>query len=324
MVFFKDAEYFKSLKEKKVHCTLCPRECFIENGEAGECDARQNILGKLKSIIYGKPWKVDYSKVESNSLYHFFPNKETLNIALPGTNLKGSLWGDVDDVTIPTLNQKPHNIIGQAEKTNTKIISFLGEPFIYFEYMKDIIDKDKKKKYVISTNGYVNEKVVKKIVKKADAFVFNIKFMNDNAMDHFFNAKIKPILKSLKTVYNEGKWIEIKMMLIPKIHDDLYDARKVVSFILNELSPNVPLHFIKYNGENISSDDNLMIKARKMAIDAGMNFVYLDNGTSIRANVTYCPNCKKPVIIREVNNVEILMKKGRCKSCGKEVPGVWE
>lgn len=324
MVFFKDAECCKGLKEKKVHCTLCPRSCFIDNGEAGKCDVRQNMVGKLKSRVYGKPYRVDYSKIESNSVYHFLPNSETLNIATPGTNLKGGkFWGDVTDVSVPTLNQKPHHIIGQAEKTKTKVISFLGEPFIYLEYMKDIMDKDKKRKYVISTNGYFDDSVIKKISKKAEAVVFDVRVMNDEAMNYFFDANIEPVLKSIKAVYDEGKWVEIKMMLIPGIHDDFYDVRKVVSFILNELGPNVPLHFIKFNGENISTSEEMLQRARRTALDTGINYVYIDNTDDAASKSTFCPNCRKPVIIRDKNNVEVLMKKGKCQ-CGQEIPGVWE
>jgi len=326
---FKEAQHYKKLGEKKVHCVLCPHSCIFDNGEVGKCYARMNIDGSLKSLVFAKPHITNYSFVEANSLYHFLPGKETLNLATPGTNLGGKFYGEIVDIEeIPTLDQHPGQIIEQIKKTNSKIISYVGEPTIFYEYVDEIIGKSEKLKNVIVTNGFIEKEAVREIAKKVDGFVFDIRSMTDEFYEKICGGKLEPVLKAVKTAYNCDKWIEIKMTLIPALHSSFYDVRKLVSFILRELSSDVPLHFLSFepNEQTVNypiTDPEIIKKARKIALDAGMNYVYTDNIDFEEGKTTFCPTCKKPVVIREKNNIEILLKDGKC-SCGKEIPGVWQ
>ena len=75
----KEALYYKKL-EGKVQCQLCPRNCLIEDGKRGYCKVRENIKGKLYSLVYGKPCSVGIDAVEKKPLNNFFPGSKVFSI----------------------------------------------------------------------------------------------------------------------------------------------------------------------------------------------------------------------------------------------------
>jgi len=65
-------------------------------------------------------------------------------------------------------------------------------------------------------------------------------------------------------------------------------------------------------------------KARKMALDAGLKYVYAGNLPD-EGNNTYCPKCNKMLIKRNLFSVmESTIKKGRCTRCDEKIEGVWD
>jgi len=328
---FKEARFYRQLSDKKVHCVLCPHSCFIENGERGKCKARQNINGKLKSLNYAKPHIASSSLIEQNSIYHVTPGKESLNISALGNNLNCTIYpGNIKeyDEKTPTLTQTPAQVISQAEKINGGIISYIGEPITYYEYMEDIASKNKNMKQIMSTNGFISEESMLKISQMIKGVVFEIKSMNDEFYQKFCGARLEPILKAIKMAYEHNIWIELKITMGPHMADNFYEIRKLVSWMFNNLNSNIPLHIIAYcENDRTKTSPEIMLeivkKARKMAIDAGLNFVYTDNVNWKEGKTTFCPNCKRPVIIRENNSIENFMKEGKCV-CGTNIPGIWK
>jgi len=65
-------------------------------------------------------------------------------------------------------------------------------------------------------------------------------------------------------------------------------------------------------------------RARQIALDCGLKYVYIGNVGGHPAENTYCPKCKK-IIIRRVGYMilENNLENGRCKFCGEKIPGVW-
>ncbi|MEA3329437.1 MAG: hypothetical protein U9Q06_01715 [Nanoarchaeota archaeon] len=309
---FKTAEYWKKLPEKRVKCLLCPHNCFIDNGEVGKCNARMNMIGQLKTLNYGKVHEILNKSIEEIGLFHFCPGENAVSIIVPGENLSGSVHQGVGfSNEVPIVESAPGKIIKQADKMKVKIIAQGGEPFIGVEFMKDIAKKQGKKN-VFSSKGFVSSEVMVDIAKEFDGGIFDVFSMREEFYEKIFKGELKSILNAIKTFYECGKWIEIRMPLIKEFHDDFYDIRKLISWVLRELGPNVPLHFY-----SINVDSEIVERARKTAIDAGMNFVYSTNNKT-----TFCPNCKKPVIVRG-EKVENSMKNKRCL-CGEELPGVWD
>jgi len=320
---FKEAYYYKKLPEKKVKCTLFPDEEIIDNGELAKCKVRMNMNGKLKSLNYGKLHAIKTKKIEGVGFFHFMPDENALSLGAPGETLFSEHYfnetSNKEIEEIPTINQKPFQTIKHAQKAKNKIIAYAeGEPMSFYEYVKDTIDKGKEFKHVVVTNGFVNREPVRELAGKADAIMFEVRGMNEEFYEKICNGKLEPILEAIKTASQENCWVEIKMLLIKEFHESFYDVRKLVAWMLNNLNENIPLHFIA----KTASETEIAKRARKIALDAGLNYVYTDNIDDKEGKNTFCPNCKKSVIIRRDNEVENKLIDGKC-SCGKEISGVW-
>jgi pyruvate formate lyase activating enzyme len=65
-------------------------------------------------------------------------------------------------------------------------------------------------------------------------------------------------------------------------------------------------------------------RARKVALDAGLRYVYVGNVPFHEGESTYCASCGKPAIRRVGYRVDPSgMKDGACAACGAKIPGVW-
>ena len=65
-------------------------------------------------------------------------------------------------------------------------------------------------------------------------------------------------------------------------------------------------------------------RCRKIAMDAGLRYVYVGNVPFHAGESTYCPSCRKVVIKRVGFNVDASnLKDGACAACGQKIPGVW-
>jgi len=65
-------------------------------------------------------------------------------------------------------------------------------------------------------------------------------------------------------------------------------------------------------------------RARQIALEAGLHFVYEGNIFSEAAN-TYCPGCSIILIERSWHSVEAYrLQEGKCPRCANPIPGVWK
>ena len=67
----KKALFYTKLANRKIKCTLCPREVTIEESKSCFCKTRKNIGGELYAIGYDKPCIVNFEPIERGPLYHF-------------------------------------------------------------------------------------------------------------------------------------------------------------------------------------------------------------------------------------------------------------
>jgi len=101
-------------------------------------------------------------------------------------------------------------------------------------------------------------------------------------------------------------------------------------WLVDNLGPDRPLHFSRFHPEHkldhlpVTPID-ILVRARDAARSAGLRYVYLGNVREVAdAGTTYCPNCRRPVIERDVYSVtSFQLDAGRCRFCGTPVAGVW-
>jgi pyruvate formate lyase activating enzyme len=99
-------------------------------------------------------------------------------------------------------------------------------------------------------------------------------------------------------------------------------------WILRELGPEVPLHFSAFHPDYRmtavpATPASTLARARGLALEAGLRFVYTGNIHDLEGGTTWCPACGKALIVRdwyEIRDYQ-LSAGGCCRGCGKRVPG---
>lgn len=205
------------------------------------------------------------------------------------------------------------------------------EPSIFYEYMYDIakLAREQKIKNVSVTNGFINPEPLNELCKFLDAS--NIDFKgNDEMYAKICGAWRKPVEETIKIMHEKGVWIEITNLIIPGHNDKEEDIKEIISWTKKNVGVDVPLHFSAFYPSykmltTPSTKPEIIMKARKLAMKAGLNYVYAGNIPEDEGLTTYCPQCKKPVITRSGFYLkESLLINGRCPYCNEKIPGVWE
>src|SRR3989344_3565942 len=248
----KEALYYKKLTDKKVKCILCPHFCLLAENKKGLCRVRKNINGKLYTLVYNKPCAVHIDPIEKKPLFHFLPSSKSLSVSTYGCNLfclncqNFEISKEFKEINLKEVKSK--EIIDLAIKNNCKSISYTyTEPTIFYEYMLDIakLAKKSKLKNVIVSNGYINETPLKDLIPYIDAANIDLKSFNEKFYIKNCNAKLQPVLNTLKILKKSDRWIEITHLVIPGLNDNQKEVEKMCIWIKKNLG-NIPLHFSRF------------------------------------------------------------------------------
>jgi len=336
---FYPARFYETLDNKIVRCNLCPNRCILFQGQIGLCKARKNVDGRLYSMVYGKiaSWHLD--PVEKKPIFHFLPGSLIYSISTTGCNLQCKFcqnWqiSQVFPWEIETKKMTPEEVVEEAIKSGAKSIAFTyNEPTIYYEYMFDIakLAKEKGLKTAVISSGYINPEPLKELLPYIDAYKIDFKGINDKFYQRMtVSGKVEPVMEAMKIIKEKGVWLEIVNLVIPGENDSEEDLKDLILWVKNNLGTDVPLHFSRFHPDykllNVPPTPiETLKKARKMAIDLGLKYVYIGNVDDVEGSTTYCPGSKEPAIVRKgffvlQNN---LLPKGQCRS-GEKIPGIWE
>ncbi len=338
LVGTKLSPYFQPLAGGEVQCLLCPRECVISSGERGYCEVRENRKGKLYSLVYGNPCAVHVDPIEKKPFFHVLPGTPSLSIATTGCNFDCKFcqnWEISQEVPEKTFNFRlpPAKVVDMAhEHQCLTIASTYVEPTIFFEYMYDVsvLAKEKGILSVYHSNGYINPKPLEDLCQYLGAACIDLKGFTEDFYQEMTEGNLHPVLQAIKTLRRKGIHLELVNLIIPTKNDDMQVVRQMCLWIKKELGIDVPIHFSRfypmYKLRNLPPTPvETLEKARDVALSVGLEYVYVGNVPGHRGENTYCPHCKKVLIARRgyfilANNVV----KGRCKFCGKEIPGIWK
>jgi pyruvate formate lyase activating enzyme len=333
----KEALFWKKLKNETVQCELCPQFCAINEGNLGKCHVRRNVNGKLYAMSYQKPISANVDHIEKKPLFHFLPGTDSYSVGMAGCNLGCSFcqnWALSQRTAEEgfTLKTTSETLVKKAKKNKCKSISYTySEPLISFEYVMETAKAAKKQgiKNVLVSNGFINPRPLKKIVKYLDGANVDLKAISDSFYKEICKARVKPVLESLKILKKNNVWLEITNLLIPGHNDSKRAITNLVTWIKKHLGTEVPLHFTAfypmYKMMHVSPTKIEKLKeARKIAMNLGLKYVYTGNVPYNEGSITYCSKCNKALILRNGFRMsENKLEKGKC-SCGEKIAGVWE
>ncbi|HAJ98570.1 MAG TPA: AmmeMemoRadiSam system radical SAM enzyme [Bacteroidales bacterium] len=331
------AKYWRELTNNRVMCELCPHYCVIPDGSRGLCRVRENRRGVLYTLVYGRPVTVSSGPIEKAPFHHFFPGHWRQTVATVGCNFhcqNCQNWSisqsSVEDVR--NLVRSPRQIVDGVRRAGFNSLSFTyTEPTVFYEYVYDIAKLAQKEgiKTTLVTNGFINPEPLRALLRHIDAVRVDLKAFDDKFYRQISGGSLQPVLETLKIIQEEGVWLEIINLVIPTLNDNPATIRAMSLWILENLGPDVPLHFNRfmpaYRLTNLPATPIRTLEAaHRIARDAGINFVTIGNVPGHRYDSTFCPGCGERIMHRAgITLISNQIRNGRCRFCNRAIPGRW-
>lgn len=332
-----EAMYYKKLEHKEIECVLCPRECKVGDRERGYCGCRENKEGIYYTLVYSYACSANVDPIEKKPLFHFLPGTKAFSIATAGCNMNCKFcqnWeiSQVRPEQVRNIYAPPENVVAYAQQSGSKSIAYTySEPIVFYEYMLDTAIAGRKRgiKSVVITAGYVNHDPWMELIREVDAIKVDFKAFTEKFYEEICHAKLKPVMDALVDLSKSGIWYELVYLMVPTLNDDMKNIREMCKWMVTDLGKDVPLHFTRFHPRYLLKNlpptpVSSLERAREIAMEEGMNFVYVGNVPGHRGEHTYCPKCREVVLGRIGYTItQMNLKDGKCKFCGNPIPGVW-
>ena len=328
---------YKKLKKNRVVCGICPNRCLLSPGDLSVCRSKVNIDGILYSLAYGNPCSVHVDPIEKKPLFHFKPKSRALSIATTGCNfrcLNCQNWeiSQAKPWQVRHYELFPRDVVAKAQSVGAKSIAYTySEPTTFFEYMIDIarIAREEGIYNLWISNGYINQKPLLELCKVLDAANVNLKSYSDAIYRKLNGGRLEPVLNTFKTLHEQRVHFEMTNLVVPGYVDDTDMAKRMCEWILNNLGPDYPLHFLRffprYKLDRLSPTPiSTLSRFRELAMHEGIRYVYVGNVPGHEGNNTYCHDCGKLLVERKGYLIPTYnLVENRCRFCKSVIPGVW-
>jgi pyruvate formate lyase activating enzyme len=229
----------------------------------------------------------------------------------------------------------PAAIARAALESGSRSVAFTyNDPVIFAEYAIDAANACREAGVltVAVTAGYISPQARREFYAVMDAANVDLKGFTDDFYVKLTGAKLAPVLDTLAYVHHETTtWLEITTLLIPGRNDSDAEIEAMSRWLRRELGPDVPLHFTAFHPDFKMTDlpatpPATLARARHIAIEEGLNYVYTGNVHDLAGGTTSCPGCRAPLIVRDWHRIDAyrLTDDGKCPDCGTAIPGRFE
>jgi pyruvate formate lyase activating enzyme len=162
-----------------------------------------------------------------------------------------------------------------------------------------------------------------------DAANVDLKAFTENFYRRVCGGELGAVLETLQYLKHETQvWFEITTLLIPGANDSQTEIDALSQWVMDKLGPDVPLHFTAFHPDWKMMDrpptpPATLTRAREIALQNGLRYVYTGNVHDTAGSSTYCPKCRARVIERDWYELGEwrLTSSGDCQECGTRIPG---
>jgi len=156
---------------------------------------------------------------------------------------------------------------------------------------------------------------------------------------------LEPVLETCRMAKELGVHLEVAYPMIPGVNDSAGEMAPLFHWILENLGSGTPLHLFRFSPSYRLSHlrrESLatMRRERAAALRAGLKYVYFGGTLSPEEQNTHCPRCGALLVSRvaeetaekiyvrkeemsrfcpSYSDVKVLLKDGRCPSCGEAI-----
>jgi pyruvate formate lyase activating enzyme len=336
----REGDLYEKMDRGFVRCFACGHCCPIPDGQAGVCKVRFNRGGKL--LV---PWQyvggVQCDPIEKKPFFHAYPGSLAYSFGMLGCDLHCSYcqnWvtsqaiRDPNAVS-PPLNATPEDLVRDALHQGAKVlVSTYNEPLITSEWAVAVFKEARAAGLQTGfvSNGNGTPQVLEYLRPWVDLYKVDLKSFDDR---HYrqLGGRIEPILKTIRSLFDLGFWVEIVTLVIPGFNDSDGELTRLAEFLVS-VSPDIPWHVTAFHKDYKMTDPEntsaaTLLRAAETGKRAGLRFVYAGNLPSRVGDLenTRCPECHELLIERYGYHIlqYKITSKGKCPSCGAAIPGRW-
>jgi pyruvate formate lyase activating enzyme len=307
----------------------------MSDGQRGICGTKENREGKIIDLSYSKISALAIDPIEKKPLAHFYPGSLALSISSIGCNFTCP-WcqnyslsqSRIDDAQ--TRMMEPESVVEIAlAQECTSIAYTYNEPLINLNFVEDTskFAWESDVKNVLVTNGYTNISSFSRVVEYIDAANVDWKSFNPEFYKKHCKANLDRVLDSTQFMYENGVHVEITFLIIPETNDSPDEIKNMVRHIVENMGPDIPLHlsrfFPMYQFQHLPSTPiETLMRAKKMAIREGLNYVFVGNVREGGEENTVCPSCGTLVVKRSGYAISgwNLSDDMKCVKCKTSIP----
>ncbi len=331
--------YWHKLEDGRIQCDVCPRDCKLHDGQRGLCFVRKREGGKIVLTTYGRSSGFCVDPIEKKPLSHFYPGSSVLSFGTAGCNLACKFCQNWDISKSREFDRlcdeaSPEAIARAARNMGCRSVSFTyNDPVIFLEYAVDTARACHEIgiKTVAVTAGYIHAEARVEFFSHMDAANVDLKAFTEEFYHKVCVGQLQPVLDTLRYIRHETDvWLEITTLLIPGKNDSDEELKNLSTWIAKELGADVPLHFSAFHPDYKMLDvpptpPSTLSRARRIAREAGLRYVYTGNVYDIEGGTTFCPGCGSRLIVRDWYDIleYHLDEMGHCSSCGQSIAGVF-
>jgi pyruvate formate lyase activating enzyme len=336
----KPARYWHVLEDRRIQCDLCPRYCKLHEGQRGLCFVRARRGNQLVLTTYGRSSGFCIDPIEKKPLNHFLPGTPVLSFGTAGCNLTCKFCQNWDISKARNLDRiqdlaSPEAIAEAAVRSGCRSVAFTyNDPVIFLEYAVDVAQacRDRGIKTVAVSAGYISPEPRTEFFRHMDAANIDLKGFTDGFYKNLCSGKLAPVLETLEYLKHETKvWFEITTLLIPGENDSTAEIEAESAWVMDRLGPDVPLHFTAFHPDWKLTDTpptppQTLRVARRIAMNAGIRYVYTGNIYDPAGQTTHCHGCGSVLVGRDGYDITAwnLSADGGCAKCGTRCKGVFE
>ncbi len=332
--------YWHMLEDGRVQCDVCPRYCRLHEGQRGLCFVRARQGDGIVLTTYGRSSGFCVDPVEKKPLNHFLPGTPILSFGTAGCNLTCKFCQNYDiskSREVDTLCDEATGgmIADAAVETGCRSVAFTyNDPVIFLEYAVDVAEACHARglKTVAVSAGYICAEPRAEFFRHMDAANIDLKCFTEEFYQRLCSGHLRPVLDTLVYLKHETDvWFEITTLLIPGENDSDAELEAMTRWVVDELGPDVPLHFSAFHPDWKMMDTPptppaTLTRARQIAIGNGVRYAYTGNVHDPEGDSTYCHGCGRRVIGRDWYELNhwALTDDGHCVHCGAACAGVFD
>ena len=305
--------FVKKLDDGRLACTLCPRLCALRDGQRGMCFVRIRQGDQIMLDTYGRSTGFCIDPIEKKPLNHFLPGTAVLSFGTAGCNLACKFCQNHEisksrEVDSLAHHASPEHIAQVARAQGCASVAYTyNDPVIFHEYALDtaLACRAQGIASVAVTAGYISPDARSEFFCAMDAANIDLKSFSPDFYRKLTGSDIEPVLETIRHAVHETEcWVELTTLLIPGENDSEAELEALSQWVMEECGAQVPVHFTAFHPDHRMLDHartpiQTLLRARIIALRAGLKHVYIGNAHHKQAQSSYCAGCAAMVIGRD-------------------------